>query len=66
MDSQLYKTYYIAHETLLIVMWQLAWEGSCGRMDTCICMAESLPCSPETITNNIVDRLYPNTKEKKF
>ena len=21
-----------------------------GRMDTCICMAESLPCSPETIT----------------
>ena len=20
-----------------------------GRMDTCICMAESLPCSPETI-----------------
>ena len=21
-----------------------------GRMDTCICMAESLHCSPETIT----------------
>ena len=26
-------------------------EGeSGGRMDTCICMAESLHCSPETIT----------------
>ena len=25
-------------------------EGSLARMDTCICMAESLCCSPETIT----------------
>ena len=25
---------------------RLGW----GRVDTCICMAESLPCSPETIT----------------
>ena len=24
-------------------------RGVWGRMDTCICMAESLPCSPETI-----------------
>ena len=33
-------------------------------MDTCICMTESLSCTPETIiTNiNIVNRLYPNTK----
>ena len=29
-----------------------AWMGGefGGRMDTCICMAESLRCSPETIT----------------
>ena len=32
-------------------------------MDTCICMAESLQCSPETITTNW---LYPNTKKKKY
>ena len=25
-------------------------RGVRGRMDTCICMAESLHCSPETIT----------------
>ena len=43
--SQLYRTYYIAHEALLSVAWQLAWEWSCGRVDTCMCMAESLPCS---------------------
>ena len=38
------------HGTLLNVMWQPGWEGSWGRMDPCICMAESLHCSPETIT----------------
>ena len=32
-------------------------------MDTYTCTAESLPCSPETIINNIVNQLYPNTKE---
>ena len=25
-------------------------KGGLGEMDICICMAESLPCSPETIT----------------
>ena len=25
-----------------------------GRMDTCICMAESLPCSPETTTTLLI------------
>ena len=29
--------------------WQPGWEGSLGCMDTCICMAESLCCPPETI-----------------
>ena len=36
-----------------------AWE----RMDPCICTAESLCCSPETI--NTVNQLYLNTKLKK-
>ena len=31
-------------------MWQPGWEGAWGRMDTCICTAESLHCSRETIT----------------
>ena len=35
--------------TLLNVMWQLRWEGSLGGMDTCIWIAESLCCPPETI-----------------
>ena len=31
-----------------------AWMGrDLGRMDTCMCMAESLHCSPETITTLI-------------
>ena len=31
-------------------------------MDTCIYMAESLPCSPETTTTLFVNWLYSNTK----
>ena len=31
-------------------MWQPGREGVWGRMDTCICMAESVHHSPETIT----------------
>ena len=44
------RTCCIAHRTLLNVMWQPGWEGSWGRMDTCICVAELLCCPPETIT----------------
>ena len=40
-----------------------AWMGEdLGRMDTCIFMAESLYCSPETITT--FNRLYANFKKK--
>ena len=35
-----------------------------GRVDTCICMTESLCCSLETITTLFVNWLYPNTKLK--
>ena len=34
-------------------------RGVEGRMDTCVCVAESFPCPPETVTN-IVNWLYPN------
>ena len=44
------ETYPIAHGTLLNVIWQPGLRGVWGRMDTCICMAKSLHCSPETIT----------------
>ena len=35
-----------------------------GRMDTCICMAESLHCSPETITPLLIG--YILVQNKKF
>ena len=44
------RTYCIAHWTLLNAMRQPGREGSWGRMDTCICVAELLCCPPETIT----------------
>ena len=44
-------------------MWQLGWEGSLGRMDTCICMAESLCCPPETITTLLIG--YTAMQNKK-
>ena len=39
-------------------------KGVWGVMDTNICMAESLHCSPESITTLLVIWLYPNTKLK--
>ena len=44
------------------VMWQPGWDGSLGRADTCIGMAEALCCSSEMITTLFVDRLHLNTK----
>ena len=39
-------------------------RGIRGRMDTCIRMAESLRCSPETITTLLIG--YIPTQNKKF
>ena len=39
-------------------------RGVWGRMDTCICMAESLCCSPETITIMLIS-FTPVQKFKK-
>ena len=30
------------------------WEGHLGEMDTCVCMAESLCCQPETLTTLLI------------
>ena len=43
-------TYCRAHGALPSVMWLHGWEGGLRRMDTRVCRAESLCCSPETIT----------------
>ena len=40
------------------------WEGSLGRMDIHICMAEFLLCSPETITTLLTG--YTPIQNKKF
>ena len=39
-------------------MWQPGWKGSLEENDTCICVAESLPCSPETITTLLMGYCY--------
>ena len=40
------------HRELCSVLWgSLDGRGVWGRKDPCICMAESLQCSPETVTN---------------
>ena len=36
-----------------------------GRMDTCICVAESLGCSPETITTLLVGCILIQNKKFK-
>ena len=58
------KDYCIAHGTLLNVMWQPGWEGCLGRMDMCICIAESLRSSPGTITTLLIS--YTPIQNKKF
>ena len=39
-------------------------KGVWETMDTCVCMAESLCCSPETIITLFVNRPFPKTKLK--
>ena len=51
---------YAAQGTLLSAMWQPDWEQSWRRMDTCICMVESLCYPPKTI--NIVNQIHSNIK----
>ena len=49
-------------ELCSILHGSLDRRGIWGRIYTCVCVAESLCCSPETITTLFVNWLYPNTK----
>lgn len=62
MDNQQGPT--VQHMELCSMVCGSLDRRSLGRMDTCICMAESLRCSPETITTLFVNQLYHNTKLK--
>ena len=57
---------WIANKDLLYGTWNVIWQPGWERMDTCICMAESLRCSPEIITTLFVNQLYLNTNLKVF
>ena len=65
MDNQQRPT--VQHmELCSILHGSLDGRGLWGRMNTCLCMAESLCYSPETIITLSVNQLYPNTKQKKI
>ena len=51
-------------ELCSILYSSLNGRGVWGRMDTCICMAESLYCSPETITTLLIG--CTTIQKKKF
>ena len=59
-------TYCIACGTLLSAMWWAWREWGWGGMDACInmCMAESLPCSPGTVTTLLIS--YTPGQNTKF
>ena len=56
---------YIAQGTLLNIMWQPGWEGGWGRKDTCLCMSESLPHTPDTVTTLLIDCMPIQNKKLK-
>ena len=51
-------------ELCLMLCGSLDGGGVWGRMDTCICMTESLCCPPETITTLLIG--YTATQNKKL
>ena len=51
-----------AHGTLLNVMCHPGWARVWGRMDTCVCMAESLHCLPDATTLLVCYILIQNKK----
>ena len=51
-------------ELCSVLCGSLDGRGSWGRMDTCICMAESLHCSPETATTLLIG--HTPIQNKKF
>ena len=61
MNNEWMNTYCRAHEVLC---GSLGGRGVWGRIDTCICMAESLHSSPESITMLLIG--YISIQNKKF
>ena len=59
------KTYCTAQGILLHVCDSLDGRGVWGRMDACICMAESLCRPPETITTLLVGYIQIQNKKLK-
>ena len=56
----------VEHGEVCSVLWgSLDWRGVWGRMGTCICMAESLHCSPETITTLLIGYMPVQNKKLK-
>ena len=56
---------WITSRDLLYSTWNsLDGRGVWGRIDTCICVAESLCCSPETTTTLLIG--YIPIQNKKF
>ena len=51
-------------ELYSVLCANLDGRGVWRRTDTCICMAESLPCSPETTTTLLIG--YTPIQNKKF
>ena len=51
-------------ELCLMLCGSLGERGVWGRMDTCVCMTESLGCSSETITTLLIS--YTPKQNKKF
>ena len=52
------RTYFMAQELCSMLCGSLDGRGLWGRTVTCVCLAESLRCSLETVIN-AVSRLYP-------
>ena len=46
-------------------MCQPGWEGVSGRMDTCICTAEFLHCSPKVTTTLLTGNILVQNKKFK-
>ena len=66
-----YYYYFLLHNTVLVYMefssmlcGCLDSWGVCRRTDTCMCMAKSLYCPPETITAMLIS--YMLIKNKKL
>ena len=51
-------------ELYSVLCGSLDGTGVRGRMDTCLCMAESLCCSPESTTTSLIS--YTPIQNKKF